>query len=147
MKTAPVLLVLLAVACGDDGGSTVRRDAAVNDGRPGDAVVDTRLVDAAPDAQAFVVTVTPCTGEVGTITTSGAAYSPSTLTITQNEIVKFVMISGSNHNVDPHSTLPTDPGLSVGFAETKCLRFTTTGTFNFMCEFHGTGLQGAITVN
>lgn len=131
MQRFAAVLLLIATACGDDGGNEPRRDAAI----------DSRIVDAAPDAQAFVRTVA-CGSEVATVTTVGDTFSPDTVTIMQNEIVRFTM--PSDHNVVPDLT-GSDPGLFVFFGETKCLQFTTTGTFNFRCGPHN--FAGSITVN
>ena len=97
-------------------------------------------VDAAP---ASVVEVTPCTGETATVeSTGGFRFSPSAVTITTNQIVKF--INRADHDVAPTSA-STDSGLRVGFGATKCLRFTKAGTFNYKCTPHG--FTGSITVN
>lgn len=112
----------------------MRRDAAMIDGVMTDATIDARPIDAGPDAQAFVLTVA-CGSEVGTITTTASAYSPDTLTINQNEVVKFDMPAGTFHDVEPDAT-GSDPGLVVGFSTVKCLQFTVTGTFGFHCSVH-----------
>jgi plastocyanin len=39
----------------------------------------------------------------------------------------------------------TDPGIVVGEGQTKCLTFTATGTFKFICTAHS--YLGTITVN
>jgi len=143
MKRSLALVLVLAACGGDDGGGGGgKNDAAVTPG-DGKAIDAAKPVDAGVDAQAFVVTVACDGSEVGTITTSGFAYSPSSLTINQNDVVKFVMISGMNHNVVPNST-GSDPGLQVDFGETACLQFTATGTFGFRCGPHN--FMGSITV-
>lgn len=80
-------------------------------------------------------TVTPA----ATITTSGLAYSPASATITQGQVVQFVMIQNSDHNV-----VSTTPNLSDDFNMTDCKMFTQPGTFQFHCSVHG--FMGSITV-
>jgi plastocyanin len=82
-----------------------------------------------------------CTGitpaaTVSTTATSTAYSQPST-TITMGQVVQFTMASA--HNVSS-----TTPGLAVDFGQTKCLQFTATGMFHFMCSVHG--FTGTITV-
>jgi plastocyanin len=101
----------------------------------------------APPSGPAVVEVTPCTGETATITANPAdtttMYDPPNTTITAGQIVKFVMPAA--HNVTPHPSMPSDPGLRVNFGQTKCLRFTEPGTFTFFCTPHG--FRGTVTVN
>jgi plastocyanin len=88
-------------------------------------------------------TVTPA----ATVTTTMMAtpesdqYMPKMSTITMGGVVKFVMPNA--HNVAANTG--TDAAVSVGFGETKCLRFTMPGTYNFHCVPHG--FQGSVTVN
>ncbi len=108
---------------------------------------DSKTPDAGktPDAAgaATVSAVTPCPATPdATVMTSGFAYSPMATTINMGQVVKFVM--PAEHNVVPNTTM-SDPGLMVNFSETKCLRFTQTGTFGFHCAPHG--FTGTVTVN
>lgn len=92
--------------------------------------------------QSTIEAVNPCAGEAATVTTTTAfMYMPQATTINAGEIVKFVM--DLSHDVAPRTT-QDDSGLRVGFGQTKCLRFTTAGTFNFKCTPHG--FTGSITV-
>jgi plastocyanin len=117
-------VMAFASACGDDGGSTKTPDA--------------------PAATSHVSTVT-CTGSEMTIMTTGTttadfAYDPTSLTITVGSAVKFVM-------PDIHDVVADtggDPGLSVDFSETKCLKFDAAGTYKFHCGPHK--FEGTITV-
>src|ERR1043165_4791726 len=97
-----------------------------------------------PMTQSTIMEVTPCAGESATVTADNAsfAYMPKDTTITMGQIVKFVM--PSTHDVAA-KTSTDDPGLRVNFNQTKCLRFTATGTFNFKCTPHG--FTGSVTVN
>jgi plastocyanin len=58
---------------------------------------------------------------------------PSAVSIAVGQIVKFTM--PGSHDVEPNRAM-SDPGLSVGFGETKCLMFSRTGTFGFHCGPH-----------
>ena len=94
----------------------------------------------APASSNSVVTV-DC-GSVtptATVTTSGSAYSPMTTMISQGQVVKFVMVSGSGHNVTS-----TTPNLADDFSTTDCKMFTMPGTFAFHCSVHG--FMGSIVV-
>jgi plastocyanin len=127
MRPAWIAILFFACGGGDPPGSV---DALAGDDGPPSAVVE----------------VTPCTGEAATVSAESAeagSYSPPATTISQNQVVKFVM-SGA-HNVVPHPTQPSDPNLAVGFGETKCFRFTQPGTYTFFCQPHG--FAGTVTVN
>jgi plastocyanin len=123
MRRASLIIVL--AACG--GGGDTKTDAKQTD---------------APVAT--VVTVT-CTGSPPTVVEVDGtnAFMPNAVTITQGQVVKFT--SSMTHNVVPNPLNHPDSGLNVGFNMTKCLMFTHTGTFGFMCQPHG--FTGAITVN
>lgn len=139
-----LLLSLFAAACGggDDSSDTTKTvDAAKT-------VDGAKTVDASgtPDAAATAtVTAVDCSTvtPAGTVTTAGFAFSPAATTVAQNGVVKFTM--PSEHNVVPDSSTNTDPGLTVDFNETKCLKFTAKGTFGFKCLPHG--FKGSVTVN
>lgn len=132
------LLAALVLGC---GGSD---DPKTIDGpRP----IDARLVDAGPDAPPDAPTevrVVNCAGSTPAKTVTAEdgtdAFMPAATTITVDQVVQFEM--PSTHNVVP---VASDPGLAVGFGQTKCLQFTATGTFNFKCAPHG--FTGSITVN
>lgn len=120
--TRLILAALFLAACGgDDGGGMVTADAA----NTVDAVAANKVVSvtcpATPDAT------------VG-ISTGGTAYAPMATTVPVNAIVKFVMTA--THDAKPNTLTTTDPGLSVGFGETKCLKFTAAGTYGFFCSAH-----------
>jgi plastocyanin len=144
-----ILPLTLLVACGDDGGGS-SIDAKPIDAKLIDAPTDGLVVDAPIDgppmidAMQTVVEVTCPNNPDAEITTAGFSYSPQSVTISQNGIVRFVMIDGTNHNVVPLTTMTTDPGLQVGYGETKCLQFTATGTFYFKCMPHS--FSGSVVV-
>jgi plastocyanin len=113
---------LLFAACGgDDGGG-------------GGTVADApNMPDAATNK---VVAVTcPATADATiTISSGGTAYSPMTTTVPVNAVVEFMMTA--THDAKPNPQTTSDPGLSVGFGETKCLKFTAAGSYGFFCTAH-----------
>jgi hypothetical protein len=121
----PISILALA-ACGDDGGG---------------GAVDARPIDG-PGSTVMMVTCPA--GTVPTITTLAAAFDMPTMTIARGSIVKFV--STATHPVGPFPTgVDTDPGIVVPEGQTRCLMFTATGTFKFICTVHS--YLGTITVN
>ena len=121
-------LILVAIAaCGGDDGMNTQVDA-----RAVDAVASTVMEIGCPASPA---------GDV-TVNLGGTAYVPMQTTIQVNGIVRFTM--PADHNVVPNTLTTTDPGLTVPFNTTKCLRFTTAGTFGFNCGPHG--FAGTIVV-
>jgi plastocyanin len=85
-----------------------------------------------PTVVAVTCPATPA-GAITALDSNNTAYIPSSVTITVGQIVKFTM--PSSHDVEPNPTM-SDPGLSVGFGQTKCLMFNHTGTFGFHCGPH-----------
>lgn len=146
MRAFASILFMLVAGCGEDGKPAV--DAAVTTDGPllVDAAVDGPTIDAPPDPMATVMTVT-CPANPNdiaeTVTTSNFQFTPKTITIAVNDIVKF---SPENiHNVIP-GAMPTDPGLLTGAAgEERCLQFTMPGMFNYRCMPHP-GMTGSVTV-
>ena len=126
MSRCLALAFVVLAACGGDGGNT-----------------DQPAIDS-PAGGATVVKVEPCTGEIAIVMNNATSFLPATTTITQGQIVKFVMLD-NDHNAEPLPGGPSDPGLAVDFGDTTCLRFTQTGTFKFRCFNHG--FVGTITVN
>jgi len=126
MKRFAFAFILLGACGGDDGGGT--------------------HVDAPASAKVATVDCSTVTADATVTTTMMATpesdvYMAKNTTITQGQVVKFVMPNA--HNVAP--TAGTDAGVSVGFGETKCLRFTQSGTYGFLCSSHG--FTGSIVVN
>ena len=120
------LAIVLAACGGDDGGGAA---------------------DAPKEGAANTVSeVSPCPGTPDAVVTTentSFAYMPQATTITQGQVVQFVL--SSDHDVAPNTQVNTDPGLRVNFGQTKCLRFTATGTFGYKCTPHG--FVGTVTVN
>ena len=128
MKKAFCLALVLA-ACGGGG-----------DDAPADSPTGT------DSSASNIMVVTPCTGETATVTAdpsdSATTYMPASTTVAVGQIVKFDLPNA--HNVAPN-TAADDDGLSVGFGQTKCLKFTAAGTYKFKCTPHG--FVGTIVVN
>ena len=124
MKNFALWMVVLAACGGDDGNMQTVMDAPANTNKV-QAVTCPSAVD----------------GNVLTTSTVDA-YMPMTQTVPLNAVVKFTM--ASVHNVAPNTVGSTDPGLVVDFGQTKCLKFTQTGTYGFFCSAHG--FSGTITV-
>ncbi len=118
-------------ACGDDGG-TPAPDAFVR-------------LDSGVTATVMEVSCTSVTPSATVSTTDAVdAYSPMSSSITVGQVVKFT--TSPNHDVKPNPIAPkTDPGLTVGFNKTTCLKFTAAGGFGFLCSLHG--FVGTINVN
>jgi plastocyanin len=137
---AALALGLGAAGCGSDAPPL---DAPP----PSDSATIDAAIDAAidgPPAAATVVQVTCPTTPDATVTTASLAFTPNAVTIQQNQIVRFA--PESDHNVIPHPTLPSDPGLRSGaLGEVRCLQFTETGTFNYRCSPHAV-MTGSVTV-
>jgi plastocyanin len=128
MKSLPLVFLLLA-ACGDDGAMTQ---------------VDAPTAIDAPTATVMKVTCPALVAATVMTTDASFSYSPMATTISVGQIVKFN--TSSSHDVKPNPIAPkTDSGLSVGFNEMTCLKFTATGTFGFVCSLHS--FAGTITVN
>ena len=126
--TRLALAALLLAACDTGGGGGGTADAP-------------KMIDANTN-KVQAVTCPATVDATVTAESTGFSYMPMSTTIPINGIVKFVMPSA--HNVQPNTVSPSDPGLSVNFGETKCLKFTTAGTFSFFCGPHG--FAGTVTV-
>ncbi len=113
--------------------------AACGGGGSGDDVVT------ADAASSNTVTTVDCTtnAPTATVVTQNFMFSPMMTTIMVGQIVKFQLESA--HDVGPDTSTNTDPGLSVGFGATACLKFSKAGTFGFKCTAHN--FTGSITVN
>lgn len=126
IRSLLAISVLTLAACSDDGGG----------GTP-----DAPRVDA-PAATVIAVTCPATPAE--TIRTQSSSFDKPNVTISQGAIVQFV--STATHPVAPFPTgVDTDPGIVVAEGQTKCLMFTATGTFKFICKTHS--YLGTIVVN
>lgn len=85
-----------------------------------------------------------------TITASGMAFTPNSLTINQGDTVVFDNVSGF-HNVNgTQATFPTNPA-SFGNSPASApwnytFVFTVAGNYAYMCDVHGVNMSGAISV-
>lgn len=126
MKRFALAALMFAACGGDDGNNNMQMDA--------------------PPSTNKVLTVTcPSAVDANVMTTAAVdAYMPATQSVPKNAVVKFTM--ASIHDVNPNTAggATTDPGLKVGFGETKCLKFTESGSYSFFCSAHG--FSGTITV-
>jgi plastocyanin len=127
MTRLAVAALLLAACGGDDGGGGTADAAKMPDGNANKVVAVT--CPGTPDATI-------------TVSAGGGAYMPMATTVPVNAVVKFVMTA--THDTKPNTLTTTDPGIVVGFGETKCLRFTATGTYGFFCSAHS--FAGTVTV-
>jgi plastocyanin len=109
---------------------------------------DSKAVDAKQaDTPAATVQMVTCPATpAATVMTSGFMYAPMSVTISQGQVVKFVM--PAEHNAAPGHTPSdgalADSGLNVDFGATKCLMFTQTGMYGFHCAAHS--FNGTVVV-
>lgn len=89
-----------------------------------------------PDGGAAAVVQVECASSTiaATVTTSGFAYSPSSVSIGVGEVVEL-------HPTSAHDVVSSDNLFSVGFGGDSCFRFDQAGSYDFFCaphQFHGT---------
>lgn len=144
MRSLKILLLVSSLAlvhpltaCGGDDSSDSADDQIAVDAPAG---IDGTPTADSPTSTIMAVTC-PATPDA-TVTTEGFAFSPMAVTISAGQIVKFTPAAA--HDVVPDAPT-TDPGLSVGFGEVKCLQFAAVGTYHFKCAPHN--FKGTITVN
>ncbi len=127
---ALLLVPMIHVGCGDDGGTGMPMDS-------GGSNVDM----AAAKVVAVTCPATPA-ATVMTVNTTDA-FMPMNTTISAGGVVRFVM--STLHNVEPNPIAAmSDPATRVNFGETKCLRFDVVGTYGIYCTTHS--FAGTITV-
>jgi len=137
-----LLLLLPLAACSDSTPTTTVDAKSVDAANTADApridaapAIDAQPIDAAPiDAPptpSSVVTVACPASGVPVVMAMSGTFSPSATTVAVDGIVKFTM--PGSHSVVPDTSKPTDAALLVDFNETKCLKFTKAGSFNFKC--------------
>jgi len=121
LRASLFALLIPFAACSDD-----------NKGTPTDAPAGPK------DAAAPSVTTVTCPATPGgTITAVNGtnAYSPTSVTVAVDGVVKFMMPSSHNVVAGPNNTI--DTGVAVAFSATTCLKFSKAGTFGFHCGPHG----------
>ncbi len=116
--------------------------AACTSSDPGGGGGGSGTPDAASSNKVVAVTCPTTADAMVTVTSGGGAFMPMTQTVPKNAVVKFVMTP--THDAAPNTLVNTDPGIVVGQGQTKCLKFTETGTYGFYCSAHS--FAGTITV-
>jgi plastocyanin len=120
------IVMLVAAGCETGGGDSVAADAAPDSPPP-----------------AAVVAMSSCPSTVATtITDTPTAFVPKDSTIARGDVAKFVITS--EHYVIPNPLKTTDDALMVSRGQTKCFKFNTPGTYNFLCGVHS--FPGSVTV-
>ena len=126
VRSVLAISLLTLAACGGDDGNDMP------DGAPKDS--------SSPTVMEVTCPATPA----ATFRTLASTFDPTTATISRGGIVKFE--TTTDHPVIPaRDGVMTDTGIMVGENRTKCLTFTATGTFRFVCGVHN--YLGVITVN
>jgi len=99
------------------------------------------------DTTASSVQVVSCpTSSTTNVAIQGFAFSPASVTVTADSVVKWTNLDNTKHTVTS-ATVPANgafnsavlPGASV------CLKFTSGGTYNYYCSIH-TYMLGVVTV-
>lgn len=127
VRNSLAISILALAACGgDDGGAAIDAPAGI-------------------DAPAATVMAVTCPGgTLPTIMTQATSFNPASTTISRGQIIQFV--STATHPIGPYpGGQMTDPGIVVPEGQTKCLMFTATGTFKFICTVHS--YVGTVIVN
>lgn len=75
---------------------------------------------------------------------SGNAFSPKNMTVSKNTTVTWRNKDGEAHTVTSDTAGLFDSG-TIQAGSTYTHQFTTTGTFSYHCNFHGS-MTGTITV-
>ena len=82
------------------------------------------------------------------VITSSPAFSPSSVTITVNDIVKWTNNDSTTHTATSGALGATDGKFDSGNlapGPTVCIQCLATGTFNYFCHIH-TFMTGAVIV-
>ena len=110
--------------------------------------VDTIEVTSNGGNQNISVTLNMATAEPTTasISISGFAFNPSTLTISAGTIVTWTNNDGVSHTATSTSGSASFDSGTLSNGGTYSVTFTTTGTYNYQCNFHPS-MTGTIQVN
>jgi plastocyanin len=78
---------------------------------------------------------------------SGFSFNPASVTISANNVVKWTNNDGTTHTVTGGTPGTPDNKFDVTLnaSATKCLRFTSAGSYAYYCNIHRT-MTGAVTV-
>jgi plastocyanin len=95
------------------------------------------------------VQLVACPGSGSTdVSIADFAFSPSSITISANTIVKWTNNGPSTHTVTS-TTVPTNGNFdssNILSGSSVCFKFTTAGTYNYHCSIHPTLMSGVVTV-
>lgn len=106
--------------------------------------------DAPAPAAVTVVDCSSVTSAATVTATSLNTFSPSNVTISVNDMVRWISDSTTYHTVTSGTAPPTDgkfdePLTSKG--SSVCLKFNEAGTYNYYCTPHySMGMIGVVTV-
>jgi plastocyanin len=92
--------------------------------------------------------VTCPTASFESVVISNYAFSPSSVTITVNDIVKWTNNDSTTHTVTSGVPGATDGKFDSGnitAGSTVCIQFLVTGTFDYFCNIHPS-MTGAVIV-
>ena len=103
-----------------------------------------------PTSAVEVVDCSTIQTPAATVTALSSAFTPTTVTIPVNGVVRWTSASALAHTV----TSGTAPSADGKFNESLntngssvCLKFTAAGTYNYYCTFHyAMGMTGVVTV-
>ena len=126
-----VLLSILCLALAGCGGGSSDGDNAV--------ASSVEVVDCSTVISATTVTAT-----------STNTFNPQNVQISVNGVVRWTSASALAHTVTsgtaPSADGKFDQPLNTN-GSSVCLKFTTTGTYNYFCTFHyASGMTGVVTV-
>ena len=107
---------------------------------------DNNTTSSSSSAAAFASEVTGQTATHTVATSDKLTFSPAQLTVKVGDIVEWTNPGQTPHNV----TFDTPPGpasSTIGSGQTYELKFTTAGSYHYICTFHSAqGMAGTITV-
>ena len=99
------------------------------------------------------VTVVDCSTITSAVTVTATpqyAFTPSSVTIPVNNVVRWISDSNLAHTVTSGTGPPTDGKFDQPLTtngSTVCLQFTVAGTYNYYCTPHySMGMTGIVTV-
>ena len=89
-----------------------------------------------------------CGTESATVAALATSFSPTGVTISVNQIVKWNNNSGVNHTVT-RTTQPAGASFDVALnnGTSVCLKFTEAGGYDYYCTIHGLTMDGSVIVN
>lgn len=95
-------------------------------------------------ASATVAQTIAATGQVGAF-----QFSPSDVTISVNDVVKFDNQTQVQHTATSGTNSTPDGKWDTGTiqpGQAACVKFLKRGTYDFYCQFHPTQMTGSVTV-